>query len=245
MVQSHGWGAPAAGPDDGQYGGPTARQWARDGYAVLQLAARGWGDSCGSAASRLLDVQACAKGYTRIDDYRYEARDVQYAVGLLVDEGIADPNRVGATGESLGAGLSLELATLNDRVMNADGSLSRWRSPDGTPLHIAAAAPFAGWSDLVSALTPNGRTLDSRVTSTTADFTPPGVQKASIVNGLYLVGSLYAYYAPPGANPQADLTSWNNTINAGEPYDTPRSRRSSSSTHASAPRTTSWPAPTG
>ena len=46
--------------------------------------------------------------------------------------------------------------------MNANGSLSRWTSPDGTPLHIAAAAPFAAWSDLVYALMPNGRTFDDR-----------------------------------------------------------------------------------
>ena len=52
VVQNHGWGDPPTGPDDTQYGGPTADQWAREGYAVLQLAARGWGDSCGTAASR-------------------------------------------------------------------------------------------------------------------------------------------------------------------------------------------------
>src|SRR5690606_38676380 len=40
VVQSHGWGAPPSGPDDGQYGGPTATEWAQDGYAVLQFAAR-------------------------------------------------------------------------------------------------------------------------------------------------------------------------------------------------------------
>ena len=48
VIQSHGWGAPPSGPDDTQYGGPTARHWAKEGYAVVQLAARGWGNSCGS-----------------------------------------------------------------------------------------------------------------------------------------------------------------------------------------------------
>lgn len=47
-----------------------------------------------------MNVTACAHGYVHLDDYRYEARDVQYAVGLLVDEGLVDPNRIGATGES-------------------------------------------------------------------------------------------------------------------------------------------------
>jgi hypothetical protein len=221
VVQSHGWGAPPSGPNDTQYGSPTAVQWAKDGYAVLQFAARGWGNSCGSADSRSVNPSACANGYIRLDDYRYEIRDVQHAVGLLVDEGIADPKRIGATGESYGAGVSLDLATLNDRVMNTDGSLSPWTSPNGKPLHIAAAAPFAGFSDLTYALRPNGRTFDSQVTSPADDLSPPGVSKESIVNGLYFVGLLYGYYAPPGSDPQADPTTWFANINAGEPYDTP------------------------
>ena len=100
---------------------------------MLQLAARGFGDSCGTPASRAADPAACQNGYIRLDDERYEVRDVQYATGLLVDEGVVDPNRIGATGESYGGGVSLELATLKDRVMNADGTLSPWRSPAGSP----------------------------------------------------------------------------------------------------------------
>lgn len=219
VVQSHGWGAPPTGPDDAQYGGPTARQWAQDGYAVLQFAARGWGDSCGTAASREVNPTACEKGYIRLDDFRYEVRDVQHAVGLLVDEGVADPARVGVTGESYGAGVSLALATLKNRVMQPDGSLVPWTSPDGTPLTIAAAAPFAGWSDLGYALRPNGRTLDTEITSLDDDLMPAGVQKQSINAGLYAAGLLFGYYAPAGADPDADVASWFAHVSAGEPYD--------------------------
>ena len=77
-----------------------------------------------------------------------------------------------------GPASSLQLATLKDRVMNRDGSLSPWTSPGGTPLRIAAAAPFAGWSDLAYSLAPNGRTLDSELTSATADVSPIGIQKS-------------------------------------------------------------------
>lgn len=221
VVQSHGWGAPTSGPDDTQYAGPTADQWAQDGYAVIQFDARGWGDSCGSPTSRLVNTAACANGYIRLDDYRYEARDVQNAVGLLVDQGLADPTRIGVTGESYGAGVSLELATLKDRVMNVNGSLSRWKSPDGTPLHVAAAAPFATFSDLVYSLAPNGRTFASQVTPATADLSPAGVMKNSIDVGLFDVGALEGFYAPPGFDPQADVTTWFTNLNAGEPYNTP------------------------
>jgi hypothetical protein len=220
IVQSHGWGAPPSGADDGQYGGVTAAQWARQGYVVLQLAARGWGNSCGSAASRQVDAAACAGGYIRLDDYRYEVRDIQNAVGLLVDDGLADPARIGAVGESYGGGATLALATLDDRVMDLDGSLQPWVSPAGTPLRIAGAVPLFGWSDMVSALMPNGGTLDSTVTSTTDDLAPIGVWKQTIGGGLYLAGALGGYYAPVGLDPEADVTAWFGTLAAGGPYDT-------------------------
>jgi dienelactone hydrolase len=218
VVQNHGWGDPPTTIDDYQYGGPTAHQWAQDGYAVVQFAARGWGNSCGSSASRAVNASACANGYVHIDDYRFEARDVQNAAGLLVDEGIADPNRIGVHGESYGAGVSLQLATLKDRVMNADGTLSPWKSPKGTPLHIAAAAPFAGWSDLAYSLQPNGRTFDDKITSVTEDESPVGVAKLSILSGLYTVGTEGAYYALPHFDPQADMTTWYLNSISGEPY---------------------------
>jgi hypothetical protein len=80
--------------------------------------------------------------------------------------------------------------------------------PLGTPLHIAAAATFAGYSDLVYALMPNGRTLDSQVTSATADLSPVGVEKESFDGGLFATGADGGYHAPPGVDPQADLTGW-------------------------------------
>lgn len=223
VVQSHGWGDPPSGLNDAQFGGPTANEWASDGYAVLQVTARGWGDSCGTATSRLVNPAACANGYIHLDDYRYEARDIQYAIGLLVDDHLVNPNRIAATGESYGAGVSLELATLNNRVMLPNGKLVPWRSPDGTPLHIAAAAPFAGFSDLAYALMPNGRTLDYRVATPTTDLSPIGVAKESIVNGLYALGELEGNYAGPKATVD-NVSSWEQTISAGEPYTTPADR---------------------
>jgi dienelactone hydrolase len=219
IVQSHGWGGTAGGPSSKAYSGPTADAWAKAGYAVLQLTARGFGDSCGTAASRLAAPLACLAGYIRLDDDRYEVRDIQYATGLLVDESLVDPAKIGATGPSYGGGVSLQLATLKDRVMNADGSLSAWKSPNGTPIHLAAAAPVIPWSDLAYSLMPNGRTLDYTIASPTADLSPIGVEKMSFVSGLYALGTATGYYSTPGLNPQADLTTWFGLINAGEPYD--------------------------
>ncbi len=220
VVQSHGWGGSAGGPNDTQFYGPTADTWAKSGYAVLQLTARGFNDSCGSTASRLASPVPCASGYIRLDDDRYEVRDIQNAVGLLVDAGIVDPARIGATGESYGGGVSLQLATLKNRVMNANGSLTPWKSPNGTPLSIAAAAPVIPWSDLVYSLLPNGRTLDYQIASPTDDLSPIGVEKQSFVTGLYALGEASGQYSAPGTNEEADLTNWYSQVTAGEPYDT-------------------------
>ncbi len=217
VVQSHGWDGPSSGPNDSQFFGPTADTWAKEGYAVLQLVARGWGDSCGTEQSRSVNPTACVNGYIRLDDDRYEVRDIQYASGLLVDSGIVDPARIGATGESYGGGVSLQLATLKDRVMNADGSTAPWTSPHGTPITLAGAVPVIPWSDLVNSLVPNGRTLDYQVTSPTDDLSPIGVLKQSFVAGLFALGAKDGYYS--STDSQANLPAWYAVTNSGEPYD--------------------------
>jgi hypothetical protein len=105
--------------------------------------------------------------------------------------------------------------------MLPNGRLVPWRSPDGTPIRIAAAAPWASFSDLVYALAPNGRTLDYGLTSATADLSPLGVEKQTIASGLFFVGSLSGYYAPPGVNPEEDVTTWFANLAAGEPFGKP------------------------
>ena len=86
-------------------------------------------------------------------DTRYEVRDAQYLAGLLVDEGVGRSDRsIGATGGSYGGGLSMALAALKNRVMLPDDSLIPWKSPDGTPMEIAAAQPDIPWTDLAYSL---------------------------------------------------------------------------------------------
>jgi len=217
VVQGHGWGSPTQGPADTQYFGPTGYQWAESAYAVLELTARGFGDSCGSAASRAADPQGCAHGFIHLDDDRYEVRDVQYVIGLLVDRGLVNPGKIGVTGESYGGGLSMALATLKNRVMLPSGKLIPWRSPRGRPLSIAAAAPMIPWTDLAYSLVPNGRTLDYRITSTTADLKPIGDMKQSFVGGLLGVGEATGDVATTGPL-QWSLAEAYARLNRGEPY---------------------------
>ena len=196
--------------------------YARRGYAVVNYTARGFGGSCGGGTSGD-HSGACAGGYIRLADSRYEARDTQYLLGLLADEGVIRPRAIGVTGISYGGGQAMELAFLRDKVRRPDGKLAPWRSPGGSKMRIAAAYPRWPWSDLVSALIPNGRYLDSGIAGPEQSLHPYGVPISSFLDGLYLTGVVRGYYcggAPasfPCADPEADITQDRAYIDSGPP----------------------------
>lgn len=213
----HGWGGEKIGINAQTQG------WAQRGYAVFSMSDRGWGNSCGGQdPDKITNKPNCEHGYNHLMDDRYEVRDAQYLISVLADEGVAQPQRIGATGVSYGGGLSMALAALRDRTMLPDGSLVPWTSPAGTPMALAAAVPQWPWSDLAYSLMPNGRTLDYVAD---APYLGPdgtgriGIEKSSYVSGLYGTGQLESNYAVPGTDSGADLVTWFSVINLGEPYD--------------------------
>ncbi len=192
--------------------------FAAAGWAVLTYTARGFGDSCGTAASRR-HTPGCARGWLHLADQRYEARDTEYLAGLLVDEGLVKPT-IAVAGVSYGAGQSLELAVLKNRVRLGNGRFVRWTSPhDHVPMSIGAVYAEWGWDDLATALVPNGHLLvgSGGYSPARADLVPPGVEKQSWDSLLY-AASTTGYLAPPGTERSADLTTWERAISAGEPY---------------------------
>jgi predicted acyl esterase len=187
----------------------SMRRWLQQGYATFSMTTRGFGQSCGTLESRQALGAACDDGYVRLMDTRYEVRDAQELIALLVDEGLVDPERIGATGGSYGGGLSMSLAALNDRKMLPDGSLVDWETPAGTPLSLAAAAPQIPWTDLSYSLVPNGGTLDHLADgSYFAANERVGVPKEAWIETLYIGGFLAGFYAPEGTDPDADLPGW-------------------------------------
>jgi hypothetical protein len=213
----------------------NAYDWAKRGYAVLTYTARGLWGSCGTPESRLASPADCASGYIHLADARYEARDAQELIGRLVDEGVANPAAIGVTGDSYGGGQSFELAALRNRTMLPDGSLVPWKSPNGTPISLAAAAPVIPWTSIVGAIAPNGRTRAYEVTPPGAQADPVGVFKASIANAIlaaaehatgpgqptgepFIPGRPMGYIAPAGSDPEADVTGWVARSDLGEPY---------------------------
>ncbi|MEK6271701.1 MAG: CocE/NonD family hydrolase [Actinomycetota bacterium] len=206
IVMLHGWGGSKTAFESTS---PTDRYsnnfFARQGYAVLNYTARGFGDSCGGAPPP--DHSGpCGKGYIHLADTRFEARDTQYLLGLLADQGIVRPGRIGVTGVSYGGGQSMELAFLRDKIRRRDGALAPWRTPNGKPLRIAAAYPRWPWSDLVDALIPNGRFLDTQVAPLGQSLNPVGVPIQSYISGLYALGSATGYYCgtAPASTPCTD-----------------------------------------
>src|SRR5215208_2515543 len=167
LMMFHGYGGSKLG-----FG--AMKRFAERGYAVFSMSDRGFGNSCGSPGSRL--TPGCLEGWVRLLDTRYEVGDAQLMAGILADEGVVDPQRIGAT------------------------------------------APEIPWTDLAYSLAPNGGTLDF-VADSPYDTDHAGISKQSFTAGLFASGQASGYYAPPGADPDADLITWFARINAGEPYE--------------------------
>jgi fermentation-respiration switch protein FrsA (DUF1100 family) len=223
IVMMHGWGgsksdfeASSPAGDGNETFDYNNVYYAQHGYAVLNYSARGWGNSCGAIESRT--EPGCEEGWIHLADQRYEARDTQYLLGLLVDEKLVKPKAIGVTGISYGGGQSIELSYLRNRVRLPDGEFVAWTSPQGKAMELAAAYPRWPWSDLVDALEPNGRFLDGEIAPATQSREPIGVEIQSYVAGLFALGQAGGFIAPLGEDPEADLTKWFALVNAGEPY---------------------------
>jgi fermentation-respiration switch protein FrsA (DUF1100 family) len=201
------------GPKTG--GGYNNVNYAQQGYAVVNYSARGFGRSCGRARSRT--TPGCDAGWMHLADQRYEGRDTQYLLGLLVDQGVAKADALGVTGVSYGGIQSLNLARLHNRIRLPDGSFQPWMSPNGTALRIAAAYPRWAASDITYALQPNGRFLDFRTPKPAQSIRPGGVLKKSYSAVIFGDGRPSAFYAPKGSAFNADITTWLRLADRGEP----------------------------
>jgi hypothetical protein len=214
----HGWGGTKITPSSA-----TAQRWLTKGYAVFSISDRGWGSSCGKPSSPPNTEKAppCQKGYIHLMSRAYEVRDVQTLLGKLADEGVIDPNHIGANGGSYGGGMSLQLGALKDRVELPNHELIPWESPLGKPMKIAATAPEFPWTDLSQALQPNGSGLDYVANAPYKGMLNDhrfGIEKNFWSGQLYLAGALLGYYGPE-SDPEANLTGWHNFNTKGGPYD--------------------------
>ncbi len=219
MVVLGGWTDAKEAPVP--WDGSDTQRWARRGYAVVSLTPRGFGASCGPDAA---DPGTCAHGYTHLGHRAYEVRDVQDLLGLLADDGVIDPQRIGVWGYSYGGAIALQLGALRDRVERPDGTREPWVRADGTPLRVAATLTEAAYTDLPATLAPNGSTLDYLAFS---PYRGPlgdrrfGVEKQDWYEGLVSYGETKGVYAAEGTDSSADMLGWLHVAQTGGPYDVP------------------------
>lgn len=196
------------------------------GFAAFSMTERGFKFSCGkpNAITTLNNNETgvCDQGFIRLMDTRYEVRDAQYFAGLLADEGLIQPKKIGTVGASYGGAKSMSLGALKNRIMRPDGTLAPWKSPDGTDMEIAVAAPIVPPTDFSYSLTPNGRTYD--YTRDNPYFGPDGkapfgVMKSAITNGLAAAGDSFSGENGTSLEPSWDINAWKVMMNAGEPVD--------------------------
>ncbi len=231
----HGFGGGKEG-----FGGDLKR-FTDKGVAVFSMTERGFKFSCGkkNAVATLTQTQpngygpdACDDGFIHLMDARYEVRDAQYFAGLLADEGLIIPDKIGSVGASYGGAKSMDLGSLRNRIMLPDGSLQPWKSPDGKSLEIAVAAPVVPPTDFAYSLVPNGTTLDytalnpygpQNADGTFKDSTKYGVMKSAIINLLFGAGDNFSGDYPElgfTPSPKWDVRNWRSMMAAGEPYGT-------------------------
>jgi pimeloyl-ACP methyl ester carboxylesterase len=192
--------------------------FAKNGYMVITPNQRGHGNSCGRLESR---TAGCEEGWLHLADQRYEVRDMQYLLGLLVDQGLADPEMLGSAGCSYGSAITLQLAMLRDRTRMPDGSFVPWESPDGTPLELKAGYGSCAVADWAALLGPNGRLLDFEYPSATQSGEPTGVVKATVAAGAGALLGAQGYVAPPLVDPTADFQTWVATALTAPPDSAP------------------------
>jgi len=113
------------------------KDYAKRGYAVLSLSARGVRGSCGTPQSRASGGAACLKGWNHLDDARKEARDTQHLAGL---PGV--PMRIAAAAPSIpGSDLAYSLVP-NGRTF--DYVIAK-REDDIAPVGVVKATYVAGF----------------------------------------------------------------------------------------------------
>jgi dienelactone hydrolase len=215
----HGWGGSKVTPSSS-----AVQNWVKQGFAVFSISDRGWGSSCGTPSKPANTIKAspCERGWIHLMSRKYEVRDVQTLLGKLADEGLINPQQIGATGGSYGGGMSLQLGSLKDRVELLNGELVPWESAGGKPMKIAATAPEYPWTDLATALQPNGSSKDYVANDPYKGVNDEyrfGIEKNNWNGSLYLAGQLIGYFGPNNFENESNITEWHNFNIKGGPYD--------------------------
>ena len=189
LVGIHGWGGSAGSMDD------YDAQVTAAGYVYLRYSTRGFGNSWGEV---------------NLADVNVEAADLRSMIAQVVDfedpNLRIDPSRVAVFGASYGGAHSW-LAAIRPTFTTRKGKSVR----------IRTIVPIVPWTELTSALRPNGRPLEP--------IEPPGALKLSYTQALYIGGFRDPddprWIDRPYSNYPPYLHVWNDYLIATEPNNLP------------------------
>ena len=113
----HGYGGSKFGLGDGGGGIGSAissmTPWLKAGYATFSMSDRGFGESCGTAASRAsVPARQCARGFNHLLDTRLRGARRAVLRRATRRPGLVPPRRIASVGGSYGGGMSMALAAL-------------------------------------------------------------------------------------------------------------------------------------
>lgn len=154
----------------------------------------------------------CLRGWTHFFLERdYEGRDARHLLGVLVDYGIANPDRLAMGGQSLGGFQSLNAATELP-----------WKTPlGGRTIQLAAALSFGGGSEAHYVVAPNGRASDE-VDQTRSHDRPYGTYRGILGLPVFALGNDQGvrWNTLDPEETHSFVSGWEAFWQAGEPYDT-------------------------
>jgi hypothetical protein len=162
----------------------------------------------------------CRNARVDMPDRRFEVHDLKYLAGLLVDAEVIDPAHIGITGFSAGGATSLLAGLEDDLVTAPDGSTVPWTSPRGVPLSVAAAVPYAGYTDVINIMAPNGRAGDNVFAPDGDRLRPVGIPELFLDAGVPAEIASSAMMVAP-ANPTAGTDAFFRVASqylVGEPF---------------------------
>ena len=146
------------------------------------------------------DPRCASKGYIRLMHNAYEVRDAQYLLGQLADDGVIEPQKIGATGGSYGGGISIALGALRNRTQLPNGALVPWTSPLGKPMRDRRHVPEFTWSDLADGAEPERQLARLRRRRAVPRRRPPRSASRSRAGTPRSTSAAWrsGYYAPVG-----------------------------------------------
>ena len=206
IVMLHGWGGQQDRFRVDLAGRPLQQRLLRPAWIRgAQLPARGFGDSCGGA-SPPDHSGACAKGYIHLADTATRCVTPSTCWASSPTRGSRSRRRSASRECPTAVARAWSSRSCTTRSVCPTASSHRGGAQPGKPMSIAAAYPRWPWSDLVDALLPNGRFLDTQVAPQGQSLNPVGVPIKSYLGGLFALGSVSGYYCgtAPASTPCTD-----------------------------------------